>query len=185
MYKPTTLGYAILGLLLQPMTGYGIRKVFESTPMGEYSSSPGSIYPALNRLRKESLIEQFDKSSSRKKLYRLTNSGKNELKNWCKRPVSLSEVQNKMNELMLRFVFMEYFVDTDATIKFLNSIKKNIDLYIKELRMYFDENESTMPFHSSLAMEQGIEMICANMRWTDYAIDAVTKKNQTNSVKQD
>ena len=40
----TSLGYALLGLIhLQPQSGYGLRKVFESTPMGHYSWSPGAI----------------------------------------------------------------------------------------------------------------------------------------------
>jgi DNA-binding PadR family transcriptional regulator len=47
----TTLGYALLGLIrAEPRTGYALRMVFETTPMGSYSSSPGSIYPALKSL---------------------------------------------------------------------------------------------------------------------------------------
>ena len=182
MYKPTTLGYAILGLLLQPMTGYGIRKVFELTPMGEYSSSPGSIYPALKRLEKEFLIEQYidyEKSVSGKKLYSLTTSGRKELKIWCLRHVALSDVQNRMNELMLRFVFMEFFVDTDAVIKFLRSVKQNIDTYIEQLVGYYEKDKPSMPFHASLAMEQGIGMISANSRWAQHAIDTIINTNQS------
>src|SRR5512147_2485967 len=53
----TTLEYALLGLLQQtPQSGYDLRKVFETSPMGHYSSSPGAIYPALKRLRTRGLI---------------------------------------------------------------------------------------------------------------------------------
>lgn len=176
MYKPTALGYAILGLLLQPKTGYKIRKVFDSTPMGEYSSSPGSIYPALNRLKKESLIEQYIDSTSGKKQYRLTILGKKELQNWCSKPASFNEIQNKMNELMLRFVFMEYFVDTDTVISFLSSVKQNINKYIEQLVDYYDQNKTSIPFHSKLAMEQGIEMVRANLEWTEHALNTIINK---------
>jgi len=177
MYKLTTLGYAILGLLLQPMTGYGIRKVFELTPMGEYSSSPGSIYPALKRLEKELLIEQyidFEKSVSGKKLYKLTTSGRKELKNWCLKEADLSDVQNRMNEIMLRFVFMEFFVETGIVIKFLKSVKENIDIYIEQLIGYYEKDKLSMPIHASLALEQGIGMIRANSRWAQHAIETIT-----------
>ena len=41
----TPLSYALLGLMqMEPRSGYALRKVFETTPLGGYSSSPGSIY---------------------------------------------------------------------------------------------------------------------------------------------
>ena len=47
----STLSLAILGLISQrPLTGYDLRKVFLTTPMGHFSSSPGAIYPALRRI---------------------------------------------------------------------------------------------------------------------------------------
>ncbi|MBX2878146.1 MAG: PadR family transcriptional regulator, partial [Saprospiraceae bacterium] len=50
--SPTRLDYAIMGLLIGgPLSGYQIRQIFETSEMGNYSSSPGSIYPALKRLR--------------------------------------------------------------------------------------------------------------------------------------
>ena len=57
--EPTgsTLSLAILGLIAQaPCSGYDVRKVFATTPMGHFSASPGAIYPALKRLEKEGLI---------------------------------------------------------------------------------------------------------------------------------
>ncbi len=53
----TPLGYALLGLVrLRPRSGYDLRRVFESTPMAYFSSSPGAIYPALGRLERGGLI---------------------------------------------------------------------------------------------------------------------------------
>ena len=55
---PTTLEYALLGLVhAEPRSGYDLCKVFETTPMGHYSSSPGAIYPALKRLEGAGLVE--------------------------------------------------------------------------------------------------------------------------------
>ena len=58
--KPTLLDYAILGLIQdRPLSGYAIRKLFEETALGNYSSSPGTIYPALKRLQKLELISKI------------------------------------------------------------------------------------------------------------------------------
>jgi DNA-binding PadR family transcriptional regulator len=55
--KITSLDYAILGLMYQkPSSGYGIRMQFETTAIGNYSSSPGAVYPALDRLQKLGLV---------------------------------------------------------------------------------------------------------------------------------
>jgi DNA-binding PadR family transcriptional regulator len=54
---PTPLEYAVLGLLHQSeQSGYDLRKVFAATALGNYSSSPGTVYPALKRLEKRGLV---------------------------------------------------------------------------------------------------------------------------------
>ena len=56
--KTTLLEYALLGLTYQaPMSGYDLRKIFTTTAMGHFSSSPGAIYPALQRLEARSLLK--------------------------------------------------------------------------------------------------------------------------------
>ena len=51
--RVSLLGYALLGLLHQkPSSGYALRRVFATTPMGTFSDSPGAIYPALGRLER-------------------------------------------------------------------------------------------------------------------------------------
>ena len=51
--KTPALGYALLGLLMKPSSGYDLRKIFSSTSMKTYSGSPGAIYPALRRLQEQ------------------------------------------------------------------------------------------------------------------------------------
>ncbi len=53
----STLSLAVLGLIVQrPRSGYDLRKVFSTTPMGHFSSSPGAIYPALIRIEKNGWV---------------------------------------------------------------------------------------------------------------------------------
>ena len=53
MRRLTNLEHLLLGLLHQkPASGYALRKSFATTPLGHYSDSPASIYPALNRPRR-------------------------------------------------------------------------------------------------------------------------------------
>jgi DNA-binding PadR family transcriptional regulator len=67
--------FAILNLLKEgPMHGYQIMKELEERSSGAYSASAGTVYPALQELLDQSLIE-LDTGSD-KKVYSLTNSGK-------------------------------------------------------------------------------------------------------------
>ena len=59
-FRTTTVDFIILGLLQeQTLTGYGIRMIFENTAIGSYSSSPGTVYPAINKLKKMGFIKDI------------------------------------------------------------------------------------------------------------------------------
>ncbi|WP_342433208.1 PadR family transcriptional regulator [Neobacillus sp. FSL H8-0543] len=67
--------FAILNLLKEgPMHGYQIMKELEERSSGAYTASAGTVYPALQELLDQSLIE-LDMGSD-KKVYSLTDSGK-------------------------------------------------------------------------------------------------------------
>lgn len=66
---------AILQLLLeQPRNGYQIIAAVDERTEGVWRPSPGAVYPALNQLEDEGLIESFDNDGSR--AFRLTNAGR-------------------------------------------------------------------------------------------------------------
>jgi DNA-binding PadR family transcriptional regulator len=70
--------FAILNLLKEgPMHGYQIMKELEERSSGAYSASAGTVYPALQELLEQSLIE-LDTGSD-KKVYSLTDSGNERL----------------------------------------------------------------------------------------------------------
>src|SRR5215472_1921715 len=102
----SVLSFALLGLirLLQPCSGYDLRGFFAGQPMALFSDSPGSIYPALQRLERSRLVvSTIDKSTKlrRRRLYRLTPKGKESLKRWLTQPIRASDVLRGMPELFL------------------------------------------------------------------------------------
>jgi DNA-binding PadR family transcriptional regulator len=97
----TPLSYALLGLVkMEPRSGYALRKVFETTPLGSYSSSPGSIYPALKALQTQGLVEARGGDARGKGLYHLTAGGRAAFEAWLAAPVE------DLGEAMLRFAFL-------------------------------------------------------------------------------
>ena len=96
------LGFALMGLLnQQPMSGYDLRKVFAQTAMGNFSDSPGAIYPALGRLEKRGLVRgTVEESSSlrKRRVFKVTTKGLTQFKAWLKRPVTRDDVMRRIEE---------------------------------------------------------------------------------------
>jgi DNA-binding PadR family transcriptional regulator len=61
-----------------PRHGYEVIRLLEDRFMGLYAPSPGTIYPRLQRLEAEGLVEQSKEEGGRK-VYRITDAGRQEL----------------------------------------------------------------------------------------------------------
>jgi len=169
--KPTLLDFAILGLIQdQPLSGYAIRKLFKETALGNYSSSPGTIYPALNRLQKFELVKKNVQVKTGKTCFEITTNGILTLKNWFLKPVEKIEVEKKTDELLLRFGFMETLLDKNQRINFLTSFQNLLNTYNKELQAFYNKESNNMPLHGRLAFQFGIDSNKTTLKWCKKAI---------------
>lgn len=177
------LGYALLGLLSdEPSSGYDVRKMFSTTPMGTFSDSPGAIYPALKRLEASGLIRGEIENRGglrRRKVFRPTTAGTRELKRWLSHPVTRDNVVRGMDELMLRFSFMDGVMGPDASAKFLNGLERELNTYIRTLKEYLAVNKATMPLSGSLALESGIRGYEAQVEWARSGVLAYKKRGKS------
>jgi DNA-binding PadR family transcriptional regulator len=74
-----------------PRHGYEVIRLLQDRFMGVYSPSPGTIYPRLARLEEEGLVTH-DEADGRK-VYRITDKGREELRN---RSDDLSELEDEI-----------------------------------------------------------------------------------------
>jgi DNA-binding PadR family transcriptional regulator len=175
------LEYSLLGLVhdREPCSGYDLRKLFAETPMGSFSDSPGSIYPALARLERGKLIRgQIEETSSvrRRKLFRLTSAGRRALENWLRRPITQTDMVRGMPELALRFAFLESVLGRSACVPFLKALEKELALYIPTLRRHLDIQRATNSVSASLAMENGVMSYESQLAWARLALDRLKRK---------
>ena len=181
------LGYALLGLIdLKPSSGYDLRKIFADTAMGNYSSSPGAIYPALERLESQRLIRGVVEDSAglrRRCIYRITTKGSAELSNWLSKPIQECDVMRGAQELMLRFSFMEHVLGVQAVLTFLEEFRAALKSYLSGLESYAQGNAKQMPLSGRLALESGIRGYRGMYEWTAYAIRAY-RQSRTSQAKQ-
>jgi len=153
-----------------PFSGYAILKLFEQTAIGNFSSSPGTIYPALNRLQKFELVKKNIQDKNGKTCFEITTNGILILKNWFLKPVEKIDVVKKTDELVLRFSFMGTLIEKEQKINFLTSFRDLLNVYIKELQVFYNKESNNMPLHGTLAFQLGIDSNKANLKWCKKAI---------------
>ena len=103
MSANSTLGYALLSLLArEAVSGYDIARQMRA-PIGYFwQASHSQIYPELARLQRDGyvrheVVEQHDRPD--KKVYSLTDSGREVLRAWVTSPLDVSGARD---ELVLR-----------------------------------------------------------------------------------
>jgi PadR family transcriptional regulator, regulatory protein AphA len=179
--KIPSLGYALLGLLQKPSSGYDLRKVFSSTSMKTYSDSPGAIYPALARLEKAGLIRGAIEEGSglrRRQIFRLTSKGISELKKWITRPVTREDLVWGQDEILLRFAFCERAVGPAAAVEMLKSLEGALKVHIRGLQEELQQIKTAMPTSARLAFECGIRGNQSLLDWTYDAIATYEKEER-------
>jgi DNA-binding PadR family transcriptional regulator len=171
MNPASNLEYAILGLLRQtPQSGYDLRKTFMNTAMRHYSDSPGSIYPALRRLQARGWIAADSPSAPNdrrgRQVFRPAPDGTAALNEWLSRNLSHDDVVLRLQELMLRFAFMDGNVPRSTAIRFLEQFERELGNYFEELRGQYEQMRSSYPINTGLlAFQSGIEGFEAQLSW--------------------
>jgi DNA-binding PadR family transcriptional regulator len=80
LFEAGEIRLALLSLLSEgPKHGYQLMKEMQERSSGMYRASAGSVYPTLQQLEDEELIESEQKAGRR--TYRLTKAGEKELEN--------------------------------------------------------------------------------------------------------
>ena len=168
----------MLGLIAQQSrSGYDLRRVFATTAMRHYSDSPGSIYPALQRLKERGCIaavaSRSEASRRGRTPFRLTPEGRRALRAWLSSPVSFEDVAMRLEDLMLRFAFMDGNVPRQTAIELLEALDNGLAVLLKAYRLQRKEMQAklrkpdgSIAQHTGvLAFEAGIEGMESRLAW--------------------
>ncbi len=81
------------------MHGYEVMKALEDKTRGCYTPSPGTVYPTLQWLEDEGLVQSEDRDG--KKVYSITDAGREFLE---ENKSSVEEIFDRLDEMIDRFV---------------------------------------------------------------------------------
>jgi len=183
----TTLEHCLLGLLsLMPGTGYDVMRVFETTPLAHFSSSPGAIYPALKRLHRRGLLDdRLDTSTEARprRIYSLSPDGGRVLDEWLRRPVTREELIRAGGAPILRFSLMEGRLTPREVVEYLLGYRAVVREYLAELYDWRTRIAEAAGLHQRLALEDGIRGYEATAGWVDHAIEVIEAAQESGTQK--
>jgi DNA-binding PadR family transcriptional regulator len=107
--------YGLLALLgREPMYGYQLRTEFERSTGLTWPLNIGQVYTTLSRLQRDGLVEEADAADEPGKVvYRLTDSGRDELATWFATPVAPAE--HPRDELAIKIALAMHAPGVDIT----------------------------------------------------------------------
>ncbi len=90
--------HAILGFLSwKPFSGYELKKIIATSESMHWSGNSNQIYPILVQIHKEGLVTielQEAEHGPARKMYSITERGRQELEDWVKSAPERSEIRN-------------------------------------------------------------------------------------------
>lgn len=174
--------YVILGLLtIEPLSGYGMRKLIQTSTAHFWEESNGQIYPTLKNLIEENLIQLEEKKAIGKKqkiIYSITEKGKNVLKDWLK---DLPEKNIIRDEGLLK-LFLGSNVSIDTSIALLKNKEETLFAKLKEFenieKMLAKEKNSPHYIYWIITLKNGIISCQAELKWCKEAILLLKEKSK-------
>jgi DNA-binding PadR family transcriptional regulator len=175
-----SLRFALLGLLSeQPASGYELTGKFERT-LKRYAwhAQHSQIYPELNRLADEGLIQVIEEGARGRRTYAILEKGRAALRHWLINPPSDFVVRN---EFVLR-LFLLSTLDADGARALLRGVVEESTRQREALQAAVDHVErakaldAPSPFNRLVA-EFGLRSFQTIHDWAVWALDQIAPKH--------
>lgn len=153
----------------EPITAYQIAKVYEASPVSNFNSSTGKIYPMIRRLRDAGLLDAHTVEGDARGTEQLsiTADGKQAVRDWVKdiRTSHLlpdDPLRTKVQSLDL--------LTRDERIAWISQLKVKLLDKLDELELY--AREVSVPYHD-LVHENAVRSVRGRMDWLDMVLHRV------------
>lgn len=163
----------LLALVLrqQPITAYQIAKIYEESPVSNFNTSKGKIYPLIRRLRERGLLDAEAVEGDARGTERLvcTDDGRRAIKHWLGqfRPTHL------LLEDPLRTKVQSFdLLSRDEQIEWLVEAKAQLTEKLAEVEDYGEG--VTVPY-KEFVHDNAVGSLRARMDWLDRTLRQVVK----------
>jgi PadR family transcriptional regulator, regulatory protein AphA len=186
----TSFEHVLLGLICSaPSSGYDLKQRFASTPIGVYEPSSGALYPALRRLEQQGLVRaqrqaQPDRSARQRRVYEPTEAGRAVHMAWLRVLAAPATVSRDLPMHLMRFVMMEHLLPRADVLAFLRSLADALAAFTADLEKYAAAADfSFSGRHPGIALDHGVDVHRASLRWAERAIAALSTVDAAGSLR--
>ena len=172
--------HVILGLLVRrPMSGYDVKRYLKSLNWLIGNPSSGSLYPVLRTMLQDgcATVEVHPhESRPPRKIYSITEVGRQELKEWIDRPI-------KPDVLLRAFLMRLVLADAHppaALVAFLRQRRTQVASKQAALEKIISARGRTGQ-EQDLAPDYGMALASAEIAWLDTALDQLALSGQQRS----
>ncbi len=178
-----SLDHAILGFLnYLPLSGYDLKKRFDSSIKYFWSAEQSQIYRTLGRLTGQGwvtveVVEQSERPD--RKVYHITDAGRAELRRWLEQPFPALETRSAA---LVQVFFGGQLSNAELLAKFqqfaaqqrqrLEQYRRTTELIARYAREIGSEREA---FCWSLTLELGLQSMQAQLDWAEGVIERIEK----------
>jgi len=152
-----------LVLRLQPVTAYQVTKIYEMSPVSNFNTSKGKIYPLIARLEKDGLLEKRAVSGDKRGTEELlcTKAGRRAVKQWVQeiRPTHLL-LDDPMRTKVQSFALLS----DQERLDWIVAAKAQLHDKLETLEAYGKEVD--VPF-KQFVHDNAVSSIRARMDWLD------------------
>jgi PadR family transcriptional regulator, regulatory protein AphA len=173
-----SLEYAILGFLnYLPLSGYDLKKMFDTSVQHFWPADQSQIYRTLARLTEQGFVEMevmHQEDRPDRKVYSITPPGREELQGWLK---GMPSTEPNRSPALVQVFFCGQLTDQEILAKFeavtammrmildrYNEIPGQLEEYS---RMIGSERET---YFWLLTLDLGLRTMQANLEWAESVI---------------
>lgn len=177
--KLTTLDALLLFLVSHKgQSGYDIRQLFQTTPIGLFSDSPGAIYPALNRLEMRGLlVGKSETGGRRRREFNRTVEGDQALDAWLDAPIDPDAFERRPQDLDLRFAMLAERQGRPAALAFLSRYAEIHGRKLAALETFIAGPGAQMSRTSRETLDLGLRLSRTRQLW---CLDLISNEGETN-----
>lgn len=159
---------ALLALLEQePMYGYQLRSEFEQRTGTTWPLNVGQVYTTLTRLERDGLVTEEGADDEGHVIYRITESGRDEVAGWFTTPVARSQPPRDELAIKLALAVTVPGVDVGTVIQQQRSATMTaLQDYTRLKRRANGDNPADLAW--SLVLESLVFAAEAEVRWLDH-----------------
>ncbi len=176
-----SLKHALLGFInYGPMTGYELKKFFDTSVAHFWNAELSQIYPALKQLEGEGLVEmkvEVQEDRPNRKVYSITDTGRRELLDWLATPAQREQVRepilikvffgSSLAKQELIFVLQNCADETRAALTYLQYGHQFVDKFVESIGLQHEA------FFWQLTIDCGLKVHKAELEWTEEAIQKI------------